>query len=68
MTKSKQTQPAFVISPKNQGYLIDALIDGKPVQWASSARNRAVNKVLRSIPANHQFMMVDMGEMKNGKV
>jgi hypothetical protein len=37
---------------------------GKPVQWASSARNRAVNKVLRSIPANHQFMMVDLGEMK----
>jgi len=65
MTKPKTTpQPAFVISPKNQGYLIDALIDGKPVQWASSARNRAVNKVLRSIPANHQFMMVDLGEMK----
>ena len=59
-------KPTYLIDPRNKGFVVDYLKDGKPCQSAHSSRKLALSSIISKIPVNHQLLITDMGEIKNG--
>jgi hypothetical protein len=57
-------RPTYLIDPKNKGFVVDYLENGKPCQSAHSSRKLALGSIINKIPANHQLLITDMGEVK----
>ena len=57
-------KPTYLIDPRNKGFVVDYLKDGKPCQSAHSSRKLALSSIISKIPANHQLLITDMGEGK----
>ena len=57
-------KPTYLIDPKNKGFVVDYLENGKPRQSAHSSRKLALGSIINKIPANHQLLITDMGEVK----
>ena len=57
-------RPTYLIDPKDKGFVVDYLENGKPRQSAHSSRKNAIGSVIYKIPANHQLLITDMGEVK----
>lgn len=63
--KKQEHKPTFLIDPKEKGFVVDYLdINGEPRQSAHSSRKRAIISIIYKIPANHQLLITDMGEVK----
>ena len=57
-------RPTYLIDPKNKVFVVDYLENGKPCQSAHSSRKLALGSIINKIPANHQLLITDMGEVK----
>ena len=58
----------FLINPLASGYQIDTTDEkGNPIKWGITTKKNAVNKILTKIPANHQILITDMGEICQSK-
>ena len=57
-------KPTYLIDPKDKGFVVDYLENGKPRQSAHSSRKNAIGSVIYKIPVNHQLLITDMGEVK----
>ena len=66
MNKQKTTEhrPTYLIDPKDKGFVVDYLENGKPRQSAHSSRKLALSSIISKIPVNHQLLITDMGEVK----
>ena len=54
---------AYVITPLHKGYQVDTYIEGKPHKSGHRSRKDAINNILHSIPASHQLIITDLGEI-----
>ena len=57
-------KPTYLIDPKDKGFVVDYLENGKPRQSAHSSRKLALGSIINKIPAKHQLLITDMGEVK----
>jgi len=57
--------PSYLISPVNGEYAIEYYQDGENRKATRFFRTEAIIFVLLKIPENHQFMVVDLGEVKH---
>jgi len=56
----------FLINPLTKGYQIDTTDEkGNPIKWGCTTKKNALNAVLNRIPANHQILITDMGEINH---
>jgi hypothetical protein len=61
-------KPTYLIDPKDKGFVVDYLENGKPRQSAHSSRKLALSSIISKIPVNHQLLITDMGEVKRVKL
>jgi hypothetical protein len=58
----------WLINPLTKGYQIDTIDEnGKPLKWGTPTKKHAVNSIIYKIPANHQIIITDMGEINNAE-
>jgi len=54
----------FLISPLDKGYQADTVDgEGRPQKTGHNSRKNAIDSIMRKIPANHQILITDMGEV-----
>ena len=60
-----ETISEYRINPQEAGFTITNK-DGTKILSAHSSRRSALNSIMRKISFNHAFLIVDLGEVKDG--
>jgi hypothetical protein len=60
-----ETISEFRINPQEAGFTITNK-DGTRILSEHSSRRSALNSIMRKISFNHAFLIVDLGEVKDG--